>query len=108
MEKVTEYFMEQSKKNTAQLFQLIENAVTSSVTMVNEAQSEAQQITSRLTEKGKEQFVAQLAKLQERQIEAQTEFQEQFRTLMNLFQQVGNSASVNSTAEARPTLNRSL
>jgi F0F1-type ATP synthase membrane subunit b/b' len=89
MEKVTEYIMEQSKKNTAQLFQLIENAVTSSVTMVNEAQSEAQQITSRLTEKGKEQFVAQLANLQVRLIEAQTEFQDQFRNLLQLFKQEG-------------------
>jgi F0F1-type ATP synthase membrane subunit b/b' len=89
MEKVTEYIMEQSKKNTAQLFQLMENAVTSSVAMVNEAQSEAQQITSRLTEKGKEQFVAQLANLQVRLIEAQTEFQDQFRNLMQLFKQEG-------------------
>ena len=97
MQTVAEYFMEQSKKNTVQLFEMMANAVTSWVEMLNQTQNEVQQLTSRLTEKGKEQFVAQLAKLQERQVVAQTEFQEQFRSVMNLFQKEGNFALVNST-----------
>lgn len=89
MEKMAEFFMDQSQKNTAQLFDVMKNSVTASVEMLNWAQSEAHQLTSRLSQQGTEQFVAQLEKLQAQQVEGQKQFQEQFRTLMNVFQQEG-------------------
>ncbi|MGZ6507138.1 MAG: hypothetical protein ACXVDE_08380 [Tumebacillaceae bacterium] len=89
MEKTAEFFMEQTQKNTTHLFEALKHSVTASVEMLNWAQGEAQQITTRLTQQGTEQFVAQLEKLQAQQVEAQKEFQEQFRSLVNLFQNEG-------------------
>lgn len=89
MEKLAEYYREQSEKNTVQLFEMMKQTVTGSVEMLNWAQAEAQKFTSSLTKQGAEQFVTQLEKLQSQQLTAQKAFEEQFRSIIKGFQQEG-------------------
>lgn len=87
MEKLAEYFMEQSEKNTAQLFDMMKRTAALSAEMLNWAQGEVQKFNSSLTQLGAEQFLRQLEKLHAQQRAAQQEFEKHFRSLMNVFQQ---------------------
>lgn len=89
MENLTDYCLEQSQKNTAQLFDMMRQTVTASAEMLNVAQGEVQKAGSSLTQLGAEQFLTQLEKLQAQQLVAHKEFEKQFRALMNVFRQEG-------------------
>ncbi|GAX90754.1 hypothetical protein EFBL_2395 [Effusibacillus lacus] len=87
MEKLAEFCLEQSQKNTAQMFDVMKNSVTATAEMLTWAQRESQQMVDRMTQQGVEQFVNRLQQIQEQQVAAQKELQEQFRGLINLFTQ---------------------
>ncbi|MFC4769076.1 hypothetical protein [Effusibacillus consociatus] len=89
VEKLTEFYLEQSQKNTAQIFDSIKSSVTATAEMLTLAQNETQQAFDRLTQQGVEKFVKNLERIQEQQVKAQQELQEQFRNLFNLFNQQG-------------------
>lgn len=89
VENLTDYCLEQSQKNTAQLFDMMRQTVTASAEMLNVAQGEVQKAGSSLTQLGAEQFLTQLEKLQAQQLVAHKEFEKQFRALMNVFRQEG-------------------
>ncbi len=96
MEKVTDYFIEQTQRNITKLFDLAKESVTNSVDLLSWAQKEAQQLTSQLTQQGTEQYIAQLEKLRTQQLEAQNAIRDQFESILNILQPKGeNSNSAN-------------
>lgn len=96
LEKVTDYFIEQTQRNITKLFDLAKESVTNSVDLLSWAQKEAQQLTSQLTQQGTEQYIAQLEKLRTQQLEAQNAIRDQFESILNILQPKGeNSNSAN-------------
>ncbi|QRG69119.1 hypothetical protein [Brevibacillus choshinensis] len=89
MEKLTEYYWEQSQKNTGQLLDMMKQTVTASVETLNRQQEEAQKFIGRLTSDRADLFVKQLETLQEQQVAVHKEIEQQFRSLMHVFQQEG-------------------
>lgn len=90
MEKLTEYYLEQSQKNTAQILDMMKQTVTESVEMLTRQQEEAQNFIGRLTHERADQFLKQLEKLQEQQLFVHKEIEQQFRSFMNVFKQEGS------------------
>lgn len=90
MDRLTDFYLEQSQRNTAQLFDVMKQTVTASVEMLNWAQGEAQKFNSSLTQQGAEQFLTRLEQLQSQQLASQKEFEEQFRSLVNIYQNEGS------------------
>ncbi|MGO0059134.1 hypothetical protein ACTID9_03815 [Brevibacillus fluminis] len=90
MDRLTDYDLEQSQRSAAQLFDVMKQTVTASVDMLNWAQSEAQRFGSSLTQQGAEQFLSRLEQLQTQQLAAHKEFEEQFRSLLNIYQNEGS------------------
>ncbi|MED4585018.1 hypothetical protein P9578_19775 [Brevibacillus choshinensis] len=90
MEKLTEYYWEQSQKYTAQLLDMMKQTVTASVEMLNKQEEEAQNFIGRLTEQRADQYLNQLEKLQEQQLVVHKEIEQQFRPFMNIFQLEGS------------------
>lgn len=90
MDRLTDYCLEQSQRNTAQLFDVMKQTVTASAQVLNWAQGEVQKFNSNLTQQGAEQFLAQLEQLQTQQLVAQKEFEQQFRSLLGIYQQEGS------------------
>ncbi|MED4753683.1 hypothetical protein [Brevibacillus choshinensis] len=90
MEKLTEYYLEQSQKYTAQLLDMMKQTVTASVEMLKKQEEEAQNFIGRLTEQRADQYLNQLEKLQEQQLVVHKEIEQQFRPFMNIFQLEGS------------------
>lgn len=90
MDRLTDFYLEQSHKNAAQMFDVMKQTVTASVELLNWAQGEAQRFNSSLTQQGAEQFLTRLEQLQAQQLAAHKEFEEQFRTLLHGFQPEGS------------------
>ncbi|MED4781885.1 hypothetical protein [Brevibacillus choshinensis] len=90
MEKLTEYYLEQSQKYTAQLLDMMKQTVTASVEMLNKQEEEEQNFIGRLTQQRADQYLNQLEKLQEQQLVVHKEIEQQFRPFMNIFQLEGS------------------
>jgi hypothetical protein len=90
VEKLAEFYLEQSQKNTTQLVDLMKQTVTASVEMLNRQQEEAQKFVSRQSHDGADQFLRQLEKLHDQQLGLHKEIEQQFHAFMNVFRQEGS------------------